>query len=142
MNTSSDNEQESQEVLLTSNNIKKEFDLNEKVSNIYKIEKSVSILWQDFIEDSILKNEMSKYDHMQSIRMNDDPLAFWNRNSLNLPDLTRLARKYLSIPGSSASSERVFSCSGLIASDLRNRLSMKNLEMLVFLRHNRKNFEL
>ena len=74
--------------------------------------------------------------------MNDDPFAFWNCNSLNLQDLTRLTRKYLSIPGSSASSEQVFSCSGLIASDLRNRLSMKNLEMLVFLRHNRKNFEL
>jgi hypothetical protein len=44
---------------------------------------------------------------------------------------------YLCIPASSAASERLFSASGLTASNLRNGLTPRNLEALVMIRHNR-----
>ena len=39
----------------------------------------------------------------------DDVLMWWKFNSKKYPNLSRMARDYLAIPGTSASSERLFS---------------------------------
>ena len=58
--------------------------------------------------------------------------------SLNLtlnafPALSRVARKYLCIPATSASSERTFSTTGLIITEKRNRLKPDIVSAMVFL---------
>ena len=69
------------------------------------------------------------------IARDQDPLKFWAENSDKYPLLVGAARKYLSIPASSAPSEREFSQTKLIARD-RPRLKPGNLEMLLFLKYN------
>jgi len=44
--------------------------------------------------------------------------------------------KYLCIPATSVPSERVFSITGLITNDRKNRLSSKNLDFIIFLNNN------
>lgn len=41
-----------------------------------------------------------------------DPLAWWKLHQVSLPQLNKLARKYLLIPASSSHSERLFMTSG------------------------------
>ncbi len=53
-----------------------------------------------------------------------------------LPLLGDIARKYLCVPASSASSERLFSASGNVVTKLRSSLDPQNLELLVYLHEN------
>jgi hypothetical protein len=62
-----------------------------------------------------------------------DPLAWWQKHSVTLPHLGRLARTILCIPATSASAERLFSSAGLTITAKRSRLE-ENAERLVFLR--------
>jgi hypothetical protein len=50
----------------------------------------------------------------------------------------QIAIKYLCTPGSSVPVERLFSTTGYIITDRRNRLSPKNVKMLSFLNKNYK----
>ena len=51
---------------------------------------------------------------------------------MRYPTIAQMARKYLSICGTSVPSERMFSLSGHIASDSCNRLLPVNVNKLVF----------
>ncbi len=50
--------------------------------------------------------------------------------------ITEIARKYLCVSSSSASSERLFSASGNVVTKLRSSLSPENLELIVYLHEN------
>ena len=52
-----------------------------------------------------------------------DMLLWWKSNSRKYPTLSRMAQHYLSIPGTSASSERLFSSGKELITDRRNRLN-------------------
>lgn len=67
-----------------------------------------------------------------------NPLVWWKDDCLAYPLLSRLARKLLCIPATSAPSERVFSVAGLTISNLRSRLRPDNAACLVFLKENWK----
>jgi hypothetical protein len=54
----------------------------------------------------------------------------------NPDSLVEIARKYLCVPASSASSERLFSASGNVVTKLRSSLDPQNLELLVYLHEN------
>jgi hypothetical protein len=60
-------------------------------------------------------------------------LLWWNEHVLLLPELARLDRMYLAILESSASSERMFSCSGNIVNSKRTLLIASNVEKLVII---------
>ena len=49
------------------------------------------------------------------------------------PNLSKLARRVLCVPATSASSERMFSHAGLTVTKNRARLLPENAEMLIFL---------
>ena len=54
-------------------------------------------------------------------------------NEINFPYLAKLALKYLSIPATSAPSERVFSTAGLTIAKDRARLEASRANEIVFL---------
>jgi hypothetical protein len=52
--------------------------------------------------------------------------------TFQLKGIRQMARQYLSIPGTSVPSERIFSATGLLVNKLRNRLSSR----VIFLNNN------
>ena len=65
-----------------------------------------------------------------------DPLAWWKLHDSRFPRISKLARKYLAIPASSAPSERVFSRAKLIQQRQRWNLLPQRLEACIMLKHN------
>lgn len=65
-----------------------------------------------------------------------DPLQYWKSKKVIWLPLADLACKYLSIPPSSAASERLFSSAADVTSQERNRLLPEKAEMLLFLKKN------
>jgi hypothetical protein len=63
-------------------------------------------------------------------------LKFWNENQEDLPIISKIARKYLGIIGSSAEAERVFSHASNIITKKRNRLNANFVNKLIFLKRN------
>ena len=66
----------------------------------------------------------------------EDPLTWWENNSMMFPTLWTLSQLYLAIPATSASSERAFDVAGNIVTSLRVRLSTHKVESLHFLHEN------
>ncbi|PCH35816.1 hATC-domain-containing protein [Wolfiporia cocos MD-104 SS10] len=64
----------------------------------------------------------------------DDPIKWWGYHATQYPVLSRIARDYLSIQGSSVSSERAFSSGGRTGTKLRNRLTPETFEALQILK--------
>ena len=63
-------------------------------------------------------------------------LEWWKENETFFPNLSVLAKKYLAIPASSVSSERVFSLTGNIVNKKRARLSERTIGMITFMNKN------
>ncbi|KAH7977826.1 hypothetical protein HPB49_003703 [Dermacentor silvarum] len=68
---------------------------------------------------------------------NLDALKWWKDNESKFPLVAELVKKYMCIPASSASSERVFSTAGNIITAKRSCLLPENVSSLVFLYQNR-----
>lgn len=81
------------------------------------------------------------YLHAPLVSRQSDPLEYWKDKATVYPLLSTIARKYLSIPPTSVPSERLFSTSGLILTDLRNRLSADKVEQLLLLNKNLRLFD-
>jgi len=66
----------------------------------------------------------------------ENPMEFWKKlgNRSAFPNLVRLARKYYSIPCSSASVERQFSATGQIITQRRANLDPSTVNDIIFLR--------
>jgi hypothetical protein len=56
------------------------------------------------------------YKSMPAVDIDSNPLQFWKLNNHSLGPLTNLAKKYLSCPGTSVPSERLFSNAGQVIS--------------------------
>ena len=85
-----------------------------------------------------VQKEMSKYEIFSLAPSNVDVLKWWKTHENSLPILASVAKIVLTIPSSSAKSERVFSSAGNIATCRRNKISLKKLEDLVVLKENTK----
>uniref|UniRef100_A0A7S3PTX0 HAT C-terminal dimerisation domain-containing protein n=1 Tax=Chaetoceros debilis TaxID=122233 RepID=A0A7S3PTX0_9STRA len=66
----------------------------------------------------------------------NSPLQWWKQNHREYPNIWMLAKRILSVPATSAPSERVFSVASLIATKKRGSLKPDNVNMLVFLKEN------
>ena len=98
----------------------------------------------DFIFNPGQHNNMSSVDQQfedylsePELDWNAGPLEWWRKREKKYPLLSRLAKKYLCIPATSVSSERVFSTVGNIVTPRRNYLSTTNVATNVFLYQNR-----
>lgn len=84
-------------------------------------------------------NEFYQYISEKQQNAETDPLAWWKVNAHRYPVLSNFARRYLQIPATSASSERLFSTFGNIYSQKRMSLNSETAEAILFLNKN-KNF--
>jgi len=70
------------------------------------------------------------------VRSPNDPLKWWRDQSKYIPNLWKLASEILTIPATSAQSERVFSIASLVVDQKRARIKSENVNMQVFLKDN------
>jgi hypothetical protein len=80
----------------------------------------------------VVKSEIQRYLEHPTEDRKSDPLEWWKLQAVRYPKLAILARRYLAISASSASSERLFSRLKLTASAARQGLGAENLCMLLF----------
>jgi len=86
---------------------------------------------------SLISTELDAYLKIGRISRCDNPYTWWAANRNLFPHyLANLAAIYLSAPGSSVYSERLFSEAGNIYEEKKNRLLPSNAEKLIFLHHN------
>ena len=87
---------------------------------------------------SLFEKEIESYFHCPKLAIDSDTsvLEWWKINSINYPNLPRLAKKYLCIPATSDPSERLFSTSGNIVTPSKAMLKPEKVIMLVFLTKN------
>ena len=82
-----------------------------------------------------VENEITSYQNFPKTTPDTDPLAWWKGESGRFPNLAHLARKYLTVCGTSVPSERIFSRAGCITNH-RSRLTPENVDKFVFLANN------
>ncbi|KAK0153298.1 Zinc finger BED domain-containing protein 1 [Merluccius polli] len=82
------------------------------------------------------KDEMAKYRLALTPSLQEDPLLWWSVHQVLYPMIANVAKRYLCIPGSSVSAERVFSTAGDIVTAQRSTLKSEHIDQLVFLHKN------
>ncbi|KAL1247684.1 hypothetical protein QQF64_023060 [Cirrhinus molitorella] len=82
------------------------------------------------------EEEMDLYCRSPAVPLSEDPLDWWHRHKGTFPLLSRLAKRYLCIPGTSVSAERVFSTAGDVITAKRSALKPDHVDQLVFLHKN------
>ncbi|CAF4333163.1 unnamed protein product, partial [Rotaria magnacalcarata] len=87
-------------------------------------------------------DELDEYveSDINSSLVTDNPLHFWSSDiaTIKFPVLKCLARKLYSIPATSSGTERLFSYSGIILNNRRQRLSPDQLDNILVIRGARK----
>jgi hypothetical protein len=78
--------------------------------------------------------ELTQYMSMRRTSAQKSPLETWIQLRDSFPTVHRMAMDFLSIPGTSAHVERVFSVAGIICSPRRSRLMPKTLQHQLSLR--------
>nr|XP_022910860.1 zinc finger BED domain-containing protein 1-like [Onthophagus taurus] len=82
--------------------------------------------------------EVQRYIELPTIERTENSLVWWNKNFHNFPNIANVLQQKCITVATSVPSERIFSKSGFILSDRRNRLGEKNLEKILFLNSNLK----
>jgi hypothetical protein len=80
--------------------------------------------------------ELVAFKRAVRIAFGNCPLEWWAVHLHKFPLISKVARKFLCSPVTSASSERVFSVAGRVIEKRRNRLTGLNAENLIFLHEN------
>ena len=88
----------------------------------------------EYSDCDVVEDELNVY-LKKKIKDTYNVLEFW-KTADDVPLLKQLAKQILSIPASSATSERVFSTSGRILEERRSRLLSKNVDKILFLHKN------
>ena len=87
-------------------------------------------------ELDIYKNEIPLRYKDKITKKRNNPLDWWKLNACRFPNVAKLARAVLSIPATSAPSERVFSTAGRTITAERARMLPEHADDLVFLHDN------
>ncbi len=86
--------------------------------------------------DQIIKSYSEFIRRPSNLEVCQDALTFWRLNEFKWPELGQVAKKYLGVPASSASVERMFSISGHLNSNKRRKTGTGLFCNLVFLKLN------
>jgi len=97
-------------------------------------------IWSRETVTAMIRSEIQLYQAAKGIKLRDtrsglfnNPLDWWRVHESDFPHLAKMSMKYLSIPATSAPSERVFSTAGLTIAKDRARLEASRANELVFL---------
>ncbi|XP_078025205.1 E3 SUMO-protein ligase ZBED1-like [Epinephelus lanceolatus] len=82
------------------------------------------------------EEEMERYYKAPALPLTEDPLNWWRVQEVTFPLLSQLSKRYLCIPGTSVSAERVFSTAGDVVTAKRSALKPEHVDQLVFLQKN------
>ena len=85
-----------------------------------------------------IEKEFQRYEAFSLPPKNVNILQWWKSHENVLPLLSKLAKKVLTVPASSAKSERVFSCGGNFVTPKRNSLGAKKVEDLIVIKENKE----
>lgn len=99
------------------------------------LQEKVGLMKSKTTDTSTAVTLIRQYIDLPYLNLGDDPIKFWKNHNIILDPLTEVALKYACIPATSVPSERIFSKAGIV-SLRRNRLSSKNVDMLIFLNKN------
>ncbi len=77
--------------------------------------------------------DLNEYMAYAEASRSTDPLQWWKGNEQSFPIVSKLAKRVLGVPASSAPSERVFSNLGNVANAKRSRMTPETSEKLVLL---------
>ena len=83
--------------------------------------------------EAIIAAEIKEYIESPRLDRTLDPLQWWSRKAMRLPNLAKLAKQILAVPATSVPSERVFSKAGELISSKRSRLGKSTVNMILFL---------
>ena len=81
-------------------------------------------------------DELTAYKNEAKEDLDCDPLAWWKLKAVKYPRISVIARRYLQIPATSASSERLFSSYGNIYTERRMSLRADTAEATLFMHFN------
>ena len=109
----------------------------DNTDNDSTIPSALDFIYQNSINSDDSASEIDRYLLEPQINHNLHPLLWWKTHADKYKRLAELAKMYLSIPATSASSERTFSSAGNIVSTKRTGLLPENVDLLVFLHQNR-----
>lgn len=104
-----------------------------------KKRRKIEELYQNRVQTSKQLDELKVYLQMEipiAGLFEFDPLSWWNGNKKQFPILSKLVKKYLCIPATSAPSERLFSISKILTQDRRATLHPSTLNSILFLNKN------
>ena len=73
-------------------------------------------------------NEFSEYCKENTISGESCPLEWWKMNKSKYPNLSRMTRDFLGIPGASVMAERGFSSARQLITDFRCSLSPESIQ--------------
>ena len=101
-----------------------------------------------FDDNNYLPNPLNQNEHCEQLKKEietyeldsnteKDSLLCWNNHKNDLPNLSNLSSRILTIPASTTPSERLFSNCKFQIFDRRNRISPENVEALMFLCENK-----
>jgi hypothetical protein len=90
---------------------------------------------------SAVRKEMVRYESFSLADKNVNILHWWRDHEKVLPHLAKVAKKVLTVPASSAKSERVFSTGGNFVTKKRSSLAPKKVEELILIKENKSKIE-
>ena len=123
---------QSSEVSATSDNI-----LSDNASSFWNMfDRKVSEAGAMKNTASEAENESRRYFKEANIPRKADPLQWWKLNEVQFPHLKILAQKYLCIPATSSSSDRLFSKQGDLVEMKRDLIKPNQLHTILFLNKN------
>lgn len=92
---------------------------------------------EDSSDDMLNEDEVSAYIEFRPPKADSfDVLLWWKEHEKNFPKLAMIARGVLSIPASSAASERDFSSAGFVIQERRTQLKPGTVDDILFLHSN------
>ncbi|KAJ4940608.1 hypothetical protein JOQ06_026905 [Pogonophryne albipinna] len=89
-------------------------------------------------QENQAKQQMTRYKEADLLEVKEDPLVWWKEHQYEYLLLSHLAKRYLCIPGTSVSTERVFSTAGDIVTTQRSALLPDHIDQIIFLNKNLK----
>ena len=90
----------------------------------------------DLTQSSTAEKELNDFC-VEPVRI-PNPLDWWKMSEKRYPAVAKLAKAYLSIPGTSVPSERAFSVARMTLTKLRSNLDPDTLDEIIFLNKNLK----